>query len=150
MADFGGTTCGGFRGRVFSGVGHGSFYVSIYARNLKAALGYTPFPGTLNIRLEDVYVGTFSRCLERAPRIRVDPPRIPGERLAVVVAAPVEVFHGAISARGHIVRPEITIYKEDVVEVVSEVYLRDHLKISDGSVVELRILGADLKGQHRP
>ncbi|GBF09447.1 riboflavin kinase [Aeropyrum pernix] len=128
--------CGVFEGTVFSGLGHGSFYVSIYARNLRRALGYTPYPGTLNLRVGDA-AERLAGCIERARGVRIEPPHIPGERLAAVLAFPVEIEGGV---RGHIVRPEITVYKGDVVEIVADVYLRDVLKISDGDKVRFRLL----------
>ncbi|MCE4603692.1 MAG: DUF120 domain-containing protein [Aeropyrum sp.] len=129
--------CGEFSGRVFSGVGHGSFYVSIYSKSLRRALGYNPYPGTLNLKMGGEDAERLNSCLGALRGIRVEPPKIPGERLAVVIAFPVEI-EGAI--RGHIVRPEITIYKGDVVEVVAQEYLRDALKVRDGDQVSFRLL----------
>ena len=43
-------------GRVFSGMGKGRYYVGHpeYQRRFKECLGYKPYAGTLNIKLEDV------------------------------------------------------------------------------------------------
>ena len=90
------------RGVVFSGRGEGSFYVSIYARSFEEVLGFRPFPGTLNIRLQ----------------------------------ADIERFN---AWDVFIVRPKITHYRSDVVEIVSKEYLRGELKIKDGDVVEIEV-----------
>jgi len=39
----------------------------------------------------------------------------------------------------YLVRPEITVYKGDVVEVIAEVRLRDLLNLNDGSEVLITI-----------
>ena len=123
-----------FRGRVFSGRGEGSFYVSIYAKNIRRTLGFTPYPGTLNIRLLEG-VDEFNSCLDILPRVVIEPPRIPGERLARVIAYRLYVNGRLVYA----VRPEITIYKGDVVEVISDKYLRKELGLKDGDIVYITL-----------
>ena len=122
-----------FRGRVFSGRGEGAFYVSIYARNFRRTLGFTPYPGTLNIRLERGEVERYNECLGYIPKIVVDPPRIEGVRLARVVVYRVYLNGVPVWA----VRPEITVYRDDVVEVINERNLRELLGLKDGDLVYL-------------
>ena len=42
-----------FRGTLFTGLGEGGYYVSLkgYASNFSRAIGFEPYPGTLNLRL---------------------------------------------------------------------------------------------------
>jgi riboflavin kinase, archaea type len=44
-----------FKGKIVSGMGEGSYYMSLkgYRNQFKEKLGYEPFPGTLNLKLED-------------------------------------------------------------------------------------------------
>ena len=44
-----------FEGRVVSGMGEGSYYMSLfgYRKQFKEKLGYEPFPGTMNLKLID-------------------------------------------------------------------------------------------------
>jgi riboflavin kinase, archaea type len=44
-----------FKGKIVSGMGEGSYYMSLkgYRKQFKEKLGYEPFPGTLNLKLED-------------------------------------------------------------------------------------------------
>ncbi|MCE4624794.1 MAG: CTP-dependent riboflavin kinase [Desulfurococcales archaeon] len=121
----------GFPGQVFSGRGEGSFYVSIYAKMFRKALGFTPYPGTLNIRLAPKYVDVFNDCLRLVPKIIVNPPPVEGAKLARVVVYPLYV--NGLPAYG--VKPEITVYKGDVVEVISDKYLRETLRLRDGDTV---------------
>ncbi|MCX8195592.1 MAG: DUF120 domain-containing protein [Acidilobaceae archaeon] len=125
-----------FAGRIFSGIGEGGFYVSIYARRFKEALGIVPYPGTLNLRLEDP--SSFSSCLRAFPSLRVPPPEIPGARLGGVLVYGVEL-RAAPDLLVFLVRPEITVYRDDVAELLSEVHLRSSLGLEDGDRVEFRL-----------
>jgi len=121
------------RGRVFSGLGEGGFYVSIYSRGFRHTLGFTPYPGTLNIRI-DGDVMEIKRCLESGG-IRVGPPRIPGVKLGAVRVYPAWLK----GVHVYVVRPEITVYKYDVLEVIAGIYLRGLLGLRDGDEVEVEV-----------
>ena len=121
-----------FSGVVFSGRGEGSFYVSIYSKNFRRVLGFNPYPGTLNVRIIDErLVGYYSNCIRMVKPIRVEPPNIPGSRLGGVLIYRA-IFMGLES---WIVRPDITFYKDDVVEFISPISLRRRFGLSDGDKV---------------
>ncbi|MCE4612611.1 MAG: CTP-dependent riboflavin kinase [Desulfurococcales archaeon] len=130
-------TCGrSFEAEVFSGRGEGSFYVSIYARKFREKLGFTPYPGTLNTRLLDgESTRLFNRCLGGARSYYVEPPAIPGARLGAVLAYKARIN----GLQAWIVRPLITFYKDDVVEFLSEIYLRKALNLKDGDRVQIKL-----------
>jgi len=125
---------GTFRGVVFTGRGEGSFYMSIYAKNFRTKLGFTPYPGTLNIKLID-NIELYNNCVKMLPKIVIDPPKIEGARLARVIAY--RVYINGVPA--YAVRPEITVYKSDVVEIISDKHLRSLLGLKDGDVVHLSV-----------
>ncbi len=122
-----------FRGVVFSGVGEGEFFVNLYAEGIRRALGLNPYPGTLNVRVADDVEG-FNSALRGMDPIVIEPPRVKGMRLGRVMAYPA-VLNWTVDV--YIVRPEITVYRGDVAEIVSDVRLRDLLNLTDGSVVEI-------------
>ncbi|MGC8572690.1 MAG: DUF120 domain-containing protein [Caldisphaera sp.] len=125
-----------FKAEVFSGKNEGEFFVSIYSKNIKKALGFTPFPGTLNARLISD-VEEFNNCLSKSKAIIIDPPNIPNTKYARVIAYPILLFN---SLNAYILRPEITIYKKDVVEIIFERRLRDVLNINDGSIIDINVI----------
>ncbi|MEB3779652.1 MAG: CTP-dependent riboflavin kinase [Desulfurococcales archaeon] len=126
-----------FTATVFSGLGEGEFYVSIYAKRFREKLGITPYPGTLNTRIEDPgEVRVFNECLKNAKNTYIEPPVIPGARLGAVYAYRAEIE----GLDAWIVRPVITAYKGDVVEFISEEYLRGLLFLNDGDKVRFRII----------
>jgi riboflavin kinase len=127
-----------FEGKVFSGVGEGAFYVSLYSRRFLEKLGFKPYPGTLNLKLL-ADVDAFSQCLSKANPIIVEPPLIPSMRLGVVYVYPVEI-EDYFNPHTFMVRPQITVYRGDVVELIADVSLREELSLDDGSRVRFRLL----------
>ncbi len=42
-----------FGGRIIDGLGEGKYYVRQYAKKIKEKIGYAPYPGTLNVALDE-------------------------------------------------------------------------------------------------
>lgn len=127
-----------FAGRVFSGLGEGGFYVGIYARSFRETLGITPYPGTLNVRMEREEGEALESCLLQLQALIVKPPPIPGQRLATVRVFAIELV-GAPDLPAYIVRPDITVYDRSVVEIVSPMFLRERLGLSDGDLLVFKL-----------
>ena len=135
MTEYTATRCPRLRGEVFSGRGEGSFYVSIYAKNFRVALVLTPYPGTLNVKILPEHVEEYRMCLSRVKPVRIEPPRIPGARLGGVLAYPALLM----DVPTWIVRPDITVYRDDVAEFIANVRLRGFLGLDDGSIVSFTL-----------
>ncbi|MCE4606067.1 MAG: CTP-dependent riboflavin kinase [Desulfurococcales archaeon] len=123
------------KGEIFSGLGEGEFYVNLYARNFRKILGFIPFPGTLNIRVIREHVDKLNNRLRNADPIIVLPPSIPGFKLGKVYLFRASLFDIDV----YIVRPEYTVYKGDVVELISQEHLRRKYELKDGDVVDITI-----------
>ncbi|MCE4617109.1 MAG: CTP-dependent riboflavin kinase [Desulfurococcales archaeon] len=123
------------KGLVFSGKGEGEFYINLYARNIRAKLGFIPYPGTLNVRILDEYTEKYQEAIMKIIPVIVDPPLIPGSKLgrAVFYTA---YLHGV---KVYIVRPEITVYGFDVIEIVAPFNIRQKFGLRDGDEVEIEI-----------
>jgi catechol 2,3-dioxygenase-like lactoylglutathione lyase family enzyme len=126
------------RGRVFSGIGRGRYFTSLdWARAQFAdRLGFDPFPGTLNLLIEDP--GDFAAwiALRGTPGIRIENPNDgPNDCDARCYGVSVD---GAVL--GAIVYPEVQAYPESQVEVIAPVELRDALGKRDGDEVVLEII----------
>ncbi len=125
------------KGRVFSGVGEGRYYVSLdgYRRQFIEKLGFDPFPGTLNLKIpkEQLY---FRRKLDEEDGILIEGFSTPDRTFGEVKAfkCKIEGIEGAI------VMPKRTHYPEDVLEVIAPVKLRDVLKLEDGDYVEVEVI----------
>lgn len=122
-------------GRVFTGLGEGRYYLSQkgYRDQFSGLLGFDPYPGTLNLRLQDAE----NRHANQALRAQL------GLYLQGF-SAKERTFGGARcylcginKTRAAVIVPERTHYPEDVVEVLSPVYLRKKLGLKDGDAVTL-------------
>ena len=123
-------------GTVISGLGEGRYYMSIphYKEQFGASLGFEPFPGTLNIRLDATSI-QIRKQLDHAGWID-----IPG------FTADERTFGGArvlpCRIRGYrcgIVVPSRTHYPEDIVEVIAGCELRKALNLNDNDKIEVEI-----------
>jgi riboflavin kinase len=120
------------RGKVSAGRGEGQFYISKdgYKRQFIETLGFEPFPGTLNIKLE----GAFVPPEEKAIRIKSfqDSNRTFGECRCYSIK-----LNRTDAA---VVRPERSDYPDDLIEVIAPVNLRKALVLEDGDLVEVALL----------
>ncbi|MCE4614793.1 MAG: CTP-dependent riboflavin kinase [Desulfurococcales archaeon] len=123
------------KGIIFSGLGEGEFYVNLYARSFRRALGVIPFPGTLNIRVIDEDVERLNNHLKKVDPVVILPPSISGLRLGKVYLFKASLFDIEV----YIVRPEYTVYKGDVIEIISQEHLRRKYGLKDGDVVDIVI-----------
>jgi len=125
-------------GRVFRGLGEGAYYMSLleYRERFRDALGFEPYPGTLNVRLDP----------ESIPRRKIlesyDGYRIPPMRRGELELCGARVFRAVINGtiEGGVVIPDRTVYGPDVVEVVAKVCLREALGLRDGDPVRVEVL----------
>lgn len=128
-------------GTVTGGMGEGKHYISLsgYMRQFEDRLGYEPFPGTLNVRLDDGSVRA------RAGMASLSAVPIDGwedeERTfgpATCYAATVE-FEDRAYAPAHIIVPERTHHDESQLEIIAPEKLRDELELADDDHVTVRV-----------
>jgi riboflavin kinase, archaea type len=120
-----------FRGAVFSGFGEGRYYVALkgYASSFSRALGFEPFPGTLNLRLTSAAMVEQRRRLDLMKGIEV-----PGFADGKRTFGPVKCFKAVVAGKkpGGVLAIEKTRYDSSVLEVVSPINLRRSLGLKDG------------------
>jgi riboflavin kinase len=123
-------------GRVITGLGEGRYYMSLtpYRTQFLQRLGFEPYPGTLNLRLDPENVG-IRRDLERFHWVPISGFTAEGRTFGDVRCIPCQV--GGIA--GGIVVPGRTHYPEDIVEIVSPVGLREALHVGDGDPVTVEV-----------
>lgn len=116
----------GFRGRVFTGVSEGAMYVERYNRYFKEELGEVFYPGTLNIRTEDLI------RLKNGAEIVPDEPE-----LNEVNCYPVRI-NGELP--GYVVVPTVKRHGPDVLELMAKENLREYFRLKDGDVIECELV----------
>jgi riboflavin kinase len=124
-----------FSGRVASGLGEGRYYLSQpgYILQFEERLGYTPFPGTLNIRVDP-------KELLRIDGLRDwDGKRIDGFPASGRTFGGATCYGGRVNGRPcHLIRPDRSHY-QDVVELIAPESLRMALGVHDGDEVTVEV-----------
>ncbi len=128
-------------GSVTTGMGEGRHYISLsgYQQQFESRLGYTPFPGTLNIELDDASVrarGELSKQAAVAIDSWEDDERTFGA--ATCYPARVEADDNGVEA-AHIIVPDRTHHDEAKLELIAPVKLRDELALADGESVSIHV-----------
>jgi riboflavin kinase, archaea type len=126
-----------FTGVVFSGIGKGRYYVGHpeYQKRFDAALGYRPFPGTLNVKFDDPRQREQMRHLGSLGGTRVL-----GFTRGKEEFSALNCFGGSLDGeRVTLLMIDITHYNDSVAELISPVYLRGKLKLKDGDRVTFTI-----------
>jgi riboflavin kinase len=120
-----------FKGTLFTGLSEGRYYISLkgYSKSFVRALGFEPFPGTLNLRLTNEAMIEQRRSLGHMDGINI--PGFSDEKRSY---GPVKVFKAKIAGRhpGAVLAIERTHYDNTVLEVISPLNLRKVLKLQDG------------------
>jgi len=120
-----------FRGQVFTGYGEGGYYVSLhgYARQFLEKLGFEPFPGTLNLRLNSPAQIEQRRQLHFLKGVEIQ-----GFEDGSRTYGPVKCFRATFEDKypAAVLGIERTHYDHSVIEVISKVNLRKTLGLKDG------------------
>ena len=117
-----------FEGTVFSGQGRGKKFVELpwFKRQVEEKLGFSPYPGTLNLFLTGKNVEN-RRLLDVSGGLTVKPQT--GYYSGIMFRARINGLNCGV------VIPIMPNYPNDVLEVIAAVYLREELKVVDGSLV---------------
>ncbi len=121
-------------GIVFSGKGEGTNFVKLpwVRKEITEKLGFTPHPGTLNIKLtgESVKLRT---SLEKKRAIEI----LPASGFHHGKCFKAYLFN---DLRCAVVIPETPDYPRDIIEVIAPINLREKLQLTDGDCVKVKIL----------
>lgn len=121
------------RGKVFSGKSEGEKFIKLpwVSEQIAKKIGFFPYPGTLNITLEEKYVKP--ELLKEAKPVEISPIAgfCRGKCLKAYLANNVECA---------IIIPEIADYPRDVLEIIAPINLRKKLSLKDGDTVTVEML----------
>ena len=119
-------------GRVFTGQGEGRKYVELewVKQQVKEKLGFNPYPGTLNLWLDEENVKR-RVLLEKAAELRLC--QLEGYCTGLLFKASLDG-----SACG-VVIPQVEDYPENVLEVVAPVNLKQKLQLQNGDLVTVTV-----------
>ena len=125
-------------GSVISGLGEGAYYMSLngYTKQFKVKIGYIPFPGTLNIKLNQLQATQIVQQLDDLESVIIDP-FSDGKR----TYGWVKCFHATLnnSIKCELIRLERTHHNNSIIELISKNNLRKTSKLKTGSKVTIKI-----------
>lgn len=120
-------------GFVISGTKKGGYFLSqkFYSKQFKEKLGFKPFPGTLNIQIQEENLEQIAKIPEEEIGI------IEGEEefgtVKYIKASLNDTINGAL------VFPVKTQHPQDILEFIAQENLREKLNLKDGELVNLDI-----------
>ena len=115
-------------GVVFSDLGRAAAFMSVerVRKTLGEKLGFFPYPGTLNLRLETAEAMESWREMRERRGIEIisqDPARCHARCFLVEIEG---------KRRGAVILPEVEGYPSDKMELIAPVRLKDELGVKDG------------------
>ena len=118
-------------GEVATGLGKGSYFLSrdFYKNEFERKLGFIPFPGTLNIVVDEKYQDEI-RDIKNSCQNIIKPHNEFGAAKYIEATLNDKI-------KGAIVFPAKTIHEENYLEFISENKVRDELDLTDGDIVSL-------------
>ncbi|MDH3596008.1 MAG: DUF120 domain-containing protein [Rhodospirillales bacterium] len=125
------------RGRLTSGAGQGRHFTRVdWARQqFVDKLGIDPFPGTVNLMIDELESMSLWDRIKDTPGVRIDNPNSgPNDCNARCYRVSIE---GQVDAA--IVLPEVADYSPNQIEIIAAVGVRDALGINDGDALTLEL-----------
>jgi riboflavin kinase, archaea type len=114
------------QGIILSGTGTGAKYVKLYLDVFEDKLGITPYLGTLNIKVNELPKLDYKKMIQ-----------VQKEGFAKVDCYPIIVQK---NYKGFLIKPHITQHPDDVVEIISEINLREKLKLNNEDKLECELV----------
>ncbi|MGH1568243.1 MAG: DUF120 domain-containing protein [Nitrosopumilus sp.] len=126
------------KGTLVSGMGEGAYYMGLkgYTKQFESKIGYVPYPGTLNVKLDQKIHQEAIKQFETLNGIKIksfsDGKRTYGW---------VKCFSAKLnnSANCELIILERTHHDDSIIELISKTNLRKIAKLKDGSKVSIKI-----------
>ena len=118
-------------GKVTTGLGKGAYFLSqeFYTSEFKKNLGFIPFPGTLNVVVDEKYLDEINEIKNNCQNLIK-----PDEGFGAVKYIEAILNN---DVKGAIVFPAKTTHDENYLEFIAENMLREALELKDGDIVSL-------------
>ena len=126
------------KGTLVSGMGEGAYYMGLkgYTKQFKSKIGYVPFPGTLNVRLDKKIHQEAVKQFETLDGIKIKS-FSDGKRTYGWVKCFPAKLNNSISC--DMILLERTHHDNSVVELISKTCMRKTAKLKDGSKITIKI-----------
>jgi riboflavin kinase len=124
-------------GTIVSGLGEGKYYMSIrgYTNQFEELLGFTPYPGTLNIKLADESAAARVR-LGNLPPVYISSFKTSNRTYGGIKSYVASI--GGID--GAIIVPDRSHYHNDIIETIAPVSIKKTLKTDNGDLIKIVVI----------
>lgn len=123
-------------GRVVTGMGEGSYYVGQpkYAEQFKKELGFTPYPGTLDLKLDKDSIELKETLMRMSSR------QVSGFKTSERTFGPVKFLPARLKGtKSAVVLPNRT-HHTDILEIIAPRNLRKSIGLKEGDLVNVEVL----------
>ncbi|MCV0392678.1 MAG: CTP-dependent riboflavin kinase [Nitrosopumilus sp.] len=126
------------QGTLVSGMGEGAYYMALkgYTKQFKSKIGYIPFPGTLNVRLDKKIHQEAIKQFETLNGVKIQS-FSDGKRTYGWVKCFQAKINNSINCE--LIILERTHHDDSIIELISKVCIRKSGKLKDGSKISIRI-----------
>jgi len=143
-----------FKGKIVTGMGEGAYYMSLegYKKQFQNKLGYEPFPGTLNVKIEDKNYLNSRKDLINYPSIFIDGFKNSDRTFGWVRCYPATISQETklcrdmtqsqttdISSDVHVLLLERTHHNNNLIEVIGPLNLKESSNLKNGDTIVVMI-----------
>jgi riboflavin kinase, archaea type len=143
-----------FKGNIVTGMGEGAYYMSLegYKKQFQHKLGYKPFPGTLNVKIEDKSYMNSRKDLINYPSIYIDGFKNSDRTFGWVRCYPATISQDpklpqeGIDSQSndycsevHVLLLERTHHNNNLLEVIGPLNLKESCNLKNGDSVVIKI-----------
>ena len=127
------------KGTLVSGMGEGAYYMGLkgYTKQFISKIGYVPFPGTLNVRLDKKIHQESIKQFETLDGVKIKSFSDGKRTYGWVKCFPAKLNN---SVNCQLIILERTHHDDSVIELISKTCLRKNAKLKDGSKVSIKIV----------
>jgi riboflavin kinase, archaea type len=129
-----------FEGHIITGMGEGAYYMSLkgYKQQFKEKLGYEPYPGTLNIKLNSsLYVEAKKEMLKYSS-INIEGFSDQSRTFGWVKCYPAYI-NDSDSINSSILILERTHYDDSIIEIIAPFSIKEQFSLKNGDYIKLKV-----------
>ncbi len=129
-----------FEGRIITGMGEGAYYMSLngYKQQFKEKLGYEPYPGTLNIKLNSMLYVEAKKEMLKYPSIDIEGFSDQSRTFGWVKCYPAFI-NESVNINSSILILERTHYDDSIIEIIAPFSIKEQFSLKDGDYIRLKV-----------
>ena len=129
-----------FEGHIITGMGEGAYYMSLngYKQQFKEKLGYEPYPGTLNIKLNSMLYVEAKKEMLKYPSIDIEGFSDQSRTFGWVKCYPAYI-NDSVNINSSILILERTHYDDSIIEIIAPFSIKEQFSLKDGDYIRLKV-----------